>query len=241
MFLNEFASSSSQFIDLENWDKCVNFSLGHLPPDRSLPVWIGVDASYKHDQTAICVVTFAKANQQVRLVDHKIFQPSPREPLNFEATVEKYLLDVMRRFAVRQVMFDPYQMQSSAQRLQLAGLPMQEFPQTSPNLTAASQCLFDLIEARGLVMYPDSAMRLACSRSVAIETPRGWRIGKDKSAFKIDVIVALAQACYAAVQGAGDRRQAYLDSFAAAWCDDGSRNDAEKEKPMRHPGIYMIF
>jgi len=33
------------------------------------------------------------------------------------------------------------------------------------------------------------------------ETPRGWRIAKEKQAHKIDVVVALAMAAYAAVKG----------------------------------------
>ena len=52
------------------------------------------------------------------------------------------------------------------------------------------------------MLYPDDAMRLAISRAVAIEGPRGWRIGKDKQAFKVDMIVALAMSAYAAVQAA---------------------------------------
>ena len=79
-------------------------------------------------------------------------------------------------------MFDPWQMQAVAQRLAKAGLPVEEFPQTCPNLTAASQNLFDLIESQGIVIYPDEQMRLAISRAVAIETPRGWRIGKERHA-----------------------------------------------------------
>ena len=94
-------------------------------------------------------------------------------------------------------------MQATAQRLVKQDLPIEEFPQSSPNLTAASQNLFDLIESQGIVLYPDEAMRLAVSRAIAIETPRGWRIGKDKGSHKIDIIVALAQACLAAVKSQG--------------------------------------
>jgi Phage Terminase len=101
------------------------------------------------------------------------------------------------------VLYDPWQMQATAQRLVKAGLPLVEFPQSSPNLTAATQNLFDLIESQSLLLYPDPAMRVAIQQAVAIEGPRGWRIGKDKSAFKIDIIVALAMAAHAAVQGAG--------------------------------------
>ena len=34
-----------------------------------------------------------------------------------------------------------------------------------------------------------------------METPRGWRIAKEKQAHKIDVVVALAMAVLGAVQG----------------------------------------
>jgi hypothetical protein len=92
-------------------------------------------------------------------------------------------------------------MAATAQRLQRAGLPLEEFPQTVPNLTAASQNLYELIQGQNLAIYPDAAMRLAISRAVAIETPRGWRIAKEKQSHKIDVIVALAMAAHACVEG----------------------------------------
>jgi phage terminase large subunit-like protein len=82
-------------------------------------------------------------------------------------------------------------------------LPIQEFPQSSPNLTAASQNLYELIESNTMLTYPAADLRLAISRAVAIETPRGWKIGKDKQTHKIDVVVALAMAAYAAVKDGG--------------------------------------
>jgi len=91
-------------------------------------------------------------------------------------------------------------MAATAQRLQRQGVPMQEFPQTVPNLTAASQNLYELIKSRGLSVYPDDDIRLAVQRSVAVETTRGWRIAKEKASHKIDIVVALAMAAHAAVQ-----------------------------------------
>jgi hypothetical protein len=190
--LNQFASSSSQFVDLDKWDACVRPDLTPAHADLFTEVFVGIDASYKHDSAAICVTAFDQSTQMVRLLAHKVFQPSPDAPLDFELTIESYLLDLKRRFQLRQVRYDPYQMVSTAQRRAKAGIPIEEFPQTSPNLTAASQNLFDLIQSQALVLYPDADMRLAVSRAVAIEGPRGWRIGKEKSAFKIDTIVALA-------------------------------------------------
>jgi phage terminase large subunit-like protein len=139
--------------------------------------------------------------QQIRLVAHKIFQPTPDEPLDFEATVETYLMELSRRFYVKEIRYDPYQLVAVAQRLTAAGLPMVEFAQSVPGLTESSTNLYDVIQARALIVYPDAEMRLAVSRSVAIESTRGWKISKEKASHKIDVIVALAMAALGAVKG----------------------------------------
>jgi phage terminase large subunit-like protein len=240
--LNEFASSSSQFIDLNKWDACVRPGLGHVHTDLFKEVFVGIDASVKHDQAAVVVVSFEKSTQMVRLLTHRVFQPSPSEPLDFEMTIEGYLLDLKRRFQLRLVRYDPYQMVSTAQRLAKAGIPIEEFPQSSPNLTAASQNLFELIQSQALVLYPDEAMRLAISRAVAIETPRGWRIGKDKSAFKIDVVIGLAMACHAACTAQGesnfDCSYAWVDGTpiggARSADDEKARQQSEADSWQRH-------
>jgi phage terminase large subunit-like protein len=108
-----------------------------------------------------------------------------------------------QRFDIQEVRFDPYQMISSAQRLQRVGLPMQEFPQSVPNLTEVSTNLYDLIKGKNLLVYPDDAIRLAISRAIALETSRGWRIAKEKASHKIDVVVALAQSALGATKSRG--------------------------------------
>ena len=136
---------------------------------RGLPIYVGVDASVKHDSSAIVAVTFDSRAQQARLVFHRVFQPSPTEPLDFEATIEATLLDLHKRFNVVRVLFDPWQMVATAQRLTQAGLQIEEYPQSPANLTAASQNLFELINAGDLVAYPDAGVRLAMSRTPSLD------------------------------------------------------------------------
>jgi phage terminase large subunit-like protein len=198
MIENRFVTGESSFVDLEKWDACVNPDAAPLFTDPDLSVFIGVDASVKRDSTAIVAVT--KIDQRVRLVVHRIFQPTPETPLDFEATIEETLINLCGRFKVARILFDPYQLQATMQRLQKRGLPVREFPQTVANLTLASQNLYELIESRSLMLYPDPAMRLSASRAIAIETVRGWRIAKEKQSHKIDVIVALAMAAHAVTQ-----------------------------------------
>lgn len=200
---NRWVTSESSFIDVEEWDKCVDLTANPVPRDKQLPVWVGVDASTKHDSTAIVACAYDDKTKHVRLVTHTTFQPSPQDPLDFEATIERTLLNWNEQYDLQEVRFDPWQLVSVAQRLKRAGLPMVEFPQTQGNLTEASSCLYEQIKGHSITLYADAEMRLAASRAVAIETARGWRIGKEKQSHKIDVVVALAQAVLGAVRGKG--------------------------------------
>jgi len=201
---NRWVSTESDFLPIEWWDACVDPAARPNLGDRRLPVWVGVDASVKRDSTAICVASYDRALKKVRLVLHRVFQPTPDDPLDFEDTIENTVLSLARCFQVREVKYDPYQMQASAQRLLAQQIPMGEFPQTTGNLTEASSNLYELVKFSNLVLYPDAAMRVAVQRSVAIESPRGWRIAKEKASHKIDVVVALAQAALGAVSEASE-------------------------------------
>ena len=224
-FLNEFASSSSQFINMAKWDACVDPSATPLLSAPHLSVYVGIDASFKHDATAIVVVYYDETYQLVRLVYHRIFQPSPEQPLDFEATIERTLLELRNKYYVKKIVYDPSQLQATMQRMARAGLPIEEFPQTMPRLTAAAQNLFDLIEAQSIVVYPNDEMRPAISRCVAQENSRGWKISKDKQSHKIDVVVALMMAAQAAVQGVGG------SNFDTSWnWVNGNYRDAETKQ-----------
>jgi len=198
---NKWVTSESTFVDLAWWDKCVDAGARPLIADQGLSIWLGIDASVKRDSTAIVACAWDAEANRVHLVCHRVFQPSPDEPLDFEATVEQTVLDWHSRFNLRECRYDPYQMAATSQRLAAAGVPMVEFPQSVPNLTEASTNLYELIKAGNLVAYPDAAMRLAIQRAVAVETSRGWRIAKEKASHKIDVVVAMAQAALGAVKG----------------------------------------
>ena len=84
----------------------------------------------------------------------------------------------VKRFVLRAIWYDPFQMAGSAQRLAKAGMPIEEYPQTVSNLTAATSNLFDLIQSRSIAFYSDAAMRLAISRAIIVESSSGWRLDK---------------------------------------------------------------
>src|SRR5437870_5134855 len=166
MIENRFVTSESTFVEPEWWTACEDVALHPMVANATVPVFVGVDASVKRDATAIVACTWDAEAKRVRLVWHRVFQPTPREPLDFETTIEQSLLDLRDRFAVRRVPFDPFQLLAVAQRLTQAGVPMVEFPQSVPNLTAASTNLYELVKGGNLHVYVDEGLRLAVHRAV---------------------------------------------------------------------------
>ena len=196
--LNQFASSSSQFVDLNKWDACVRPDLAPVHAELFTEAFVGIDASYKHDAAAIVVVAFDRNTQMVRLLTHRVFQPSPEMPLDFELTIEAYLLDLSRRFQLRVCRYDPYQMVSTAQRLVKAG--------HCDGRVSAIQSQPDRRIAE--LVRPDSkcgAGGLSRCRHEAGDQPcgggrnaKGLANRQDRGSHKIDLIVALGMAAHAA-------------------------------------------
>jgi phage terminase large subunit-like protein len=215
MVENRFVHSESSFIDLQWWDECCDPQAHPLLADNVLPVFVGVDASVKRDSTAIVVCAWNREHKRVRVIWHRIFQPSPSDPLDFERTIEKTLRELRRKFRVQQIIYDPYQMAATAQRLLGEGLPMVEFPQTVANLTEIGQCLYELIKGRNIISYADADIRLALSRAVAVEGSRGWKISKERQSHKIDVIIALAMAAHAATTNQNSALETWSKFFTA--------------------------
>jgi phage terminase large subunit-like protein len=238
MIMNQFVTSESTFIDMGSWDACVQSALTPVHQDRQLHVWVGVDASVKRDSTAIVACTYTKKTNCVRLVTHKVFTPTPGDPINFEQTVEQTLLDWSKRFRIRKILYDPFQLVAVAQRLAKAHIQIEEYPQTIPNLTATTSNLFDLIQARSIALYPDAGMRLAVSRAIVTESSRGWKIDKTKQSHHIDVIVALSMAALAAVRA---QAEPVYDLWAAFPDEEPDPNSEARNQQFRNELAARIY
>ena len=189
---NRWTSSEDAFIDLESWDKCIDENHTPILPDKSLRVIVGVDVSTKGDSTAVVVCT--RRENKVILVCHRKWQPSKKAPIDLEATVERYLMDLEKGYNVVKVLYDPYQFHRSAMTLSNEGINMVEFPQTPDHLTEMSQNIYDLVKSTNIVLYKDNELRSHVQNAFATQTSRGWRIVKNKTSGKIDLVIALAMA-----------------------------------------------
>ena len=189
---NMWVSSESGLFDMEKWDLCVDPEHSPPLPNKKIKLSVGVDASVKKDRSA--VVSTYEEDGKIKLGPKRFWQPSSKDPMDLEETMEAYLLDLHRDYILTSVRYDPYQFHRSATTLQKKGLPMEEYPQTTGNLTEIGQNLYDLITYGNLILYACKDMRYEATCAIGKETGRGIRIVKEKSTQKIDQIVALAMA-----------------------------------------------
>jgi phage terminase large subunit-like protein len=225
---NRWASAETAFITPELWDPCVDPTRSPLLPTRNVRLFVGVDAATKHDTAAVVGVCWE--GDRLRLARHRIWHPSPTEPLDLEATIEDELKAWREGYAVQAILCDPYQLHRSITTLKAAGLPIEEWPQTTGNTTRMEQVLFDLLTGRNLRLYASDELRAQALNTVSLETPRGWRIAKEKAAKKIDAIVALAMGCVAALDAgntvAADVSPAEMESI---WREEQAKAAAKGE------------
>ncbi len=196
---NRWVAAESTFVTPELWDRCIEPEWSPLWPTREHQLFVGVDASTKHDSAAVVWVLRDDTEGLIVLAGHRIWRPTPEDPLDLEETIEATLREVHEQFWVGKIWCDPFQLHRSITTLQKAGLPIEEFPQTVGNVTRMGQVLFDLLTGRNLVTYPAADLREQALNTVAVESSRGWRIAKEKASKKIDAIVALSMACTAAL------------------------------------------
>ena len=232
---NRWVTAESTFITADLWDSCVVPGLSPVLADPELSVFVGVDAALKHDTA--CVTSVAWSGAKLRLVTHKVWTPTAADPLDLEATIEAEIKSLRERFRVRRVVADPWQMARSVATLKAAGVPIEDFPQTVPNLTAMGENLYDLLKFQNLEIYADADLRQQALNTIALESARGWRIAKDRPGKKIDAIVALGMAALAATAAGPSRPLAIFEvgsSLPAKSKDDEqAENDLEYAERVR--------
>lgn len=195
---NRWVTGEEAFVPVEWWDRAAEGGRPMVASD--LPTVLAVDAGLKRDSAAVVACAYEPETGKVRLLAHRVFVPTGGEALDIEATLEATIREFTRRFRVVEVRYDPWQFQRSAQTLAREGIPMAEFSQTVPNITAMSTNLYELLRGGNLLAYPADEIRQAVLHAVAVETSRGLKIAKEKATHRIDVLVALAMAALGATE-----------------------------------------
>lgn len=193
--LNLFVSSNLAWLPDKAWEECASDIT--ISPDED--IILGFDGSFSGDASVIVGATIPKTDDEkvkVFLVkawekDLNIHDDSWRVDI---AEVEQTIMDFCQKHPnVKEIACDPFRWQRSMQVLEDAGLPIVEYPSTSPRrMVPACAKFYDSVVEQRLEHDGDPTLTRHLSNAVTKVDNLGPRIVKDKkdSPRKIDAAVA---------------------------------------------------
>lgn len=192
---NQWVTSADVFVPGEWWDACQ----GEIPTfDTDTPVVVGMDAAVSGDCFALVGVSRREETVYVRFV--QAWTPPKDGKIDF-SDVETFIREqVVTRYNVVQICYDPYMLHDMATRLKRDGVAwMYEFSQLQPRLIADKE-LYDIIRDRRLVHdgYPTLTEHVKNANAATDPKEHTLRIVKRADHLKIDCCVALSMAAHEA-------------------------------------------
>lgn len=210
LFMNQWVTSHEEFVPVEWYKSATEYYINSATlwadhPFRWWPITVGIDAGIKRDCTALVAVGYDASRGKLGLVHHRIWTPSPGDPVDLEATVETELRMLRKNFNVASIVYDPTHLLTIMTKLGREGFPTRTFEQTASNMTAASQLLYDVMKNRNFEAYPSEDLQRHVQMAVAENNSRGFRIVKSKVSARhhVDGAIALAMAAHDAVSNGG--------------------------------------
>jgi phage terminase large subunit-like protein len=161
------------------WQACA----GEAAIEDGEHVWVGVDVGGSRAASAVVMVTAdLRVRAQTWQGDDAVLK------------VAAHVRELAGRYQVREVAYDPWRFRSEALRLEEAGLPVVEFPQSTTRMVPASERLYAAVVERRLTHGNDPDLNAHVAGAIAKQTNRGWRLDKSERGAQIDAVVALAMA-----------------------------------------------
>lgn len=187
----------------------------NFDPYADPPLFVGVDIGYSRDTLAVAAVFRNPHERGYCLWGHRIWAPDRRTgaQVQINKTAVPLLAHLLEHQRVAQILYDPYQFKSEAQRLAEDGYGrvLREVNQQSESVVFTNT-LHDHIYNGTFFAYPDAELRSHFSWAAGKQTERGWRLVKLKQAKPIDGVVAVAMALMGATADLGHTKlPAYRD------------------------------
>ena len=219
--LNEWVNADTAWMDMRSWDACADQDLD-IEAFVGQPCWIGLDLASKTDIAALVIVfphpeiadafaTFGKyylpedtvnanGNSQYSGWMHAgRLTVTPGNVIDF-SWIEADLNDLVSRFEVQAVAFDPFQATQLSTRMLAEGLPMIEVRPTVLNFSEPMKTLEALVLQKKLVHDGDPVLGWMTSNVVAhLDAKDNIYPRKERPENKIDGVVALIMALSRAI------------------------------------------
>jgi phage terminase large subunit-like protein len=191
---NQWTQSQAAWIPIEKWNSCI----GGEEPAEGASVYVGVDASHSHDTTAVAWA-WRLEDGRVALRAH-VFSPRRDAPAHeYEPTrrvrmeaVREFIVDLGRRYEVREVAFDPAWFVDSADELSEMGFFMVQLDQQTKVMRDAEQHFHDAVMEQRVQHDGDLVVSEHLAAVVASRRPNGaWKIRPLDQVKAIDATVAM--------------------------------------------------
>ena len=223
---NRWTEGSGSFITRAELDRNVDPAwVPQLQGQSSERYFVGLDLGLTRDRTARAVLHLE--GNDVVLDDLRVWQGTPDRPVDI-AEVEADLESVDVRFGRPEFYLDPWQLQSSIQRLR-GSLRVNEFKFTSESVGRLSENLYGLLAKGQMRLYPDDDLERELLRLEEKQTTYGWRIDHAAGGFS-DRAMAIGMAALHAVSDSGTNLAEWLRDTGQAQGDD---DESEGEMAQR--------
>jgi phage terminase large subunit-like protein len=183
------------------WDACRD----DLPPLSPYePCVLAMDAGESSDTFATVIISAHPESPERLAVRYARAYVPKGAPLDFDA-IEQDIRDLVARYAVQQIAYDPFLLGQMMRRLSAPGrqiaAPLEPFPQGAQRL-AGDKLLSDLIHQRRIVHDGNSDLRKHLDHADKKLGPEGrtLRIVKRAQSLKIDLAVATAMGAARALE-----------------------------------------
>lgn len=205
--MNQWVNAQTAWLPSGAWESLEKQD----PPDSSVPVVLFVDGSFSGDSTFIAGCT---VEERPRIWKVAAWEKQPEDTDDWRvdiAEVEATVVEACKRWQVVEVPFDPFRWQRSMQSLADAGLPIVEYPTSSPaRMVPSCAKFYDAVMSGGVAHDHDPQLARHLSNAVVKTDRLGPRIVKESrnSPRKIDGAVCAV--------GAFDRATSYKEAAKPA-------------------------
>jgi phage terminase large subunit-like protein len=193
LHLNQWTVGEDVWITPSRWAACRSEEA--IPEDAR--VFIGVDASYTGDATAVAwgwrndegtVVLRARVWSAIETTPAHVHVAGGH--ISFDA-VEDFITELGQLYKVREVVYDPAFFARSSELLAARGLPVASLDQRSAPMREAWSQFYEAVNAQALAHEGDPILTAHVLNAAAHIDPAGhWKVRKIKQTHKIDGLVA---------------------------------------------------
>jgi phage terminase large subunit-like protein len=203
LWLNQWSTGGGA-LSGSDIEACISLEAPMLAREPGLVYLAGLDLGISRDHSSLVVVGADRKANRVKLAVVKSWQPPFGGKIDLQL-IQDEILRLHKLFALKRVLFDPYQAELMAQQLGRAGLTMESMAFTGANLNRMASCLVEAVQSHRLELYREKQLIADLQGLNIVPKSYGLRLeaARNKETGHSDRATALAIVLPAALDEAG--------------------------------------